>query len=419
MLWSLTKMVKITSVCSRPRWSRRPLAAALAAPLLVALAGCSRPEPTVAVKRDIVAHMALQATVTAPPGAQAVVYPPYLTTVKRIRVKPNERVAKGQVLMELAIPSADQALQGAKDAVRQAEADYQSARANAAAPVQAAEQRLAQAKAAEKSARAALRQQNPAPDQGNTSDESGATPAPAAASSPELEQAVRERRAAEQAFAQARAQVDAEVLPARQALEEARQALREAQAGRAQGFVRAPITGTVIALNAQEGATVGQDRNQPLATILNRDKLQVRAPLAPEQVPYAKEGTPVKLTSSAWPNQQVEGKIVEVISAADPQGKGTVYTAILGVDDRNAPLAPNQQVLASVKLDAVKDVVAVPNSAIRKGEGGQPVVEVQRNGQWVNVPVQTGLTDNAYTEIKQGIQPGEVVKAEAPMLGRR
>jgi multidrug efflux pump subunit AcrA (membrane-fusion protein) len=75
--------------------------------------------------------------------------------------------------------------------------------------------------------------------------------------------------------------------------------------------------------------------------------------------------------------------------------------------------------MASVKLDAVRDVVAVPNSAVRKGEGGQPVVEVQRNGQWVKVPVQIGLSDGAYTEVKQGIQPGEVVKAEAPMLGRR
>lgn len=393
----------------RMKTSRAALAAAGAGLALLGAAGCNRPNPTVAVRRDIVAHMVLNAAVVAPPDAQAAVYPPYRTTVKRIRAGVNDHVRRGEVIMELTIPSAEQAVAAARQSLQDAEAAYEGARANANQSIASARQRMA-------SAHAAAQNSGSSADQGAAATDAAGAAAPSGGTTP----AADDRPAAREALAAAEAQAAADLAPARQQLEDARHALREAQAGRAQGLVRAPISGTVTNLAAQVGQMVGDDRKVPLATIVNMDRLQIKAPLAADQVPYVKEGMPVKLTSPSFPNQQLAAEVSDIVSTADPKTGETIYSAVLSVKGPDEKLLrPNEQLSAAVKLGVAENVVAVPNSAIKKRNGAQAVVEVRRGSDWVEVPVELGLTDGQYTEIKQGVQVGEVIKATEPMLGSR
>src|SRR5207237_5360672 len=75
---------------------------------ILALVGCSRTAPTVAVTRDIVAYLRLEGTAVAPPTAVSTIYPPYQTTVKKVDATLHERVHRGDRLIELVIPSADE-----------------------------------------------------------------------------------------------------------------------------------------------------------------------------------------------------------------------------------------------------------------------------------------------------------------------
>jgi peptidoglycan hydrolase-like protein with peptidoglycan-binding domain len=69
---------------------------------------------------------------------------------------------------------------------------------------------------------------------------------------------------------------------------------------------------------------------------------------------------------------------------------------------------------ASVKVTVIiqeaKDVVAVPVAAVVADGTGKPEVRVQdARGKIKQVPVTTGLTDGAYTEIKSGLAAGQTV----------
>src|SRR5437763_15898825 len=89
------------------------IGAALAALVAVVAAGCTRSAAALAVKRDVVATLRLAGNVIAPPTAVYTAYPPYQTTVKKVDASVNEQVRKGDRLIELVIPSADQAVQAA------------------------------------------------------------------------------------------------------------------------------------------------------------------------------------------------------------------------------------------------------------------------------------------------------------------
>jgi membrane fusion protein (multidrug efflux system) len=59
-------------------------------------------------------------------------------------------------------------------------------------------------------------------------------------------------------------------------------------------------------------------------------------------------------------------------------------------------------------LDARRDAVLVPQSAILGGEGAQSVMMV-RDGKAVRRPVETGLVSQGRVEITSGLEAGEMV----------
>src|SRR5262249_15995630 len=119
----------------------------------------------------------------------------------------------------------------------------------------------------------------------------------------DLQQATEARATAEQELAQAREEMEAALAPGRQALEAARERVQEAQAGRTAALIRAPIRGTVLALNAQPDQEIGADPKTPVATIVNLTALAVQAPMKADLASAVRPGMPATLTFDEVPNQ--------------------------------------------------------------------------------------------------------------------
>lgn len=359
----------------------------------------TRPEASVAVRRDIIAYIPLDGQVVAPPRAQAQVFSPYATTVKKVATTLNARVDKGDLLVELALPAVDAAVASAQQSVDRARQEFENADKTADQALLSTRQRLEAARVAERNLRAAVQSGD-------------------AASAVSLEQASQERRAAEQALVQGEYDKNETLEPYRQSLQWALESLKEARSGRLQGLVRAPISGTVVALNARDGEAAGDRPEVPLVTIINLDRLQVQSPVAPEDVGHADVGTPVSLQFEKLPNQIFDGMILRLTTSADDKGRVTSYVAVIGFNNRDSVVMPAQKARASIRRGAVKNVVAVPTEAVDMGEGNQAIVEVNRNGQWVKQPVKIGLSDGDYTEIREGIREGDAIRVTPSLTGR-
>ncbi|MDR0978454.1 MAG: hypothetical protein LBL91_00675 [Lachnospiraceae bacterium] len=64
---------------------------------------------------------------------------------------------------------------------------------------------------------------------------------------------------------------------------------------------------------------------------------------------------------------------------------------------------------AKVILEKAENVMAVPVEAIQTANNSKYVVVVNSDGTTENVIVQTGISNDAYTEIKSGLVEGEIV----------
>jgi len=375
----------------------------------------TRPESATVSKRDLVAVVPVKGDVVAPPTERADLYSPFQAPVAKVYATVGANVKRGDVLVELNVPNAQQAYADARQRVKEAETAYANAAREYDAPIAAARKELDAARAAERSAR-----QPAAPTASVTVDNATGTttttttPAPAA----DVQTASSARIAAEQALAQAQAAKTTALVVYQQQLDTAREYLKEAQSGRKVGMVRSPIDGTVLALNAQAGAVAGTDRKVPLVTVVDLDELEVQGVIDPRQASAVKAGMPVSVTVAEVPNEQFEGRVHSITTRP---GGGLLknkmeYVAVIHLKNKGGQVKPGMKAGAAVQLEEQKNVLAVPNDAVHEDSGGRPVVKVLNGSTWTDRVVEIGLSDGHYTEVKSGLKEGEVVQVKQDLL---
>jgi RND family efflux transporter MFP subunit len=373
----------------------------LVAALAATLTGCRRePETAQVVRRDVIAYESLEGQLVTPPSAQADVHAHFAAPVDQVMVTVGQTVNRGEVLVQLSYPSAEAALEQARRNVQTLEATLNSARQQYDASVREAEQRFQQARERERQARIGVDPEMPSPD---------------------LAAATQERQMAEQQLQQVRADRKLALTPYEQQLEQARSDLRSAQQGVRTASVRAPINGQVLELNARPGLEVGTDPQTPVARIVNLNEIQAHAPVTPEQSTRIEPRTPALLTFEDLQNEQFEGQVARITTDPEARRGGAQprEVAIVTFQNRQGMVKPGSRLSALlVEIDRVENVLAVPARAVQQDDQRRPVVQVMRNGQWQPVPVEVGLSDGNFTEIRNGIEEGETVQVPARGLGR-
>jgi HlyD family secretion protein len=258
-------------------------------------------------------------------------------------------------------------------------------------------------------------------------------------------------------------QAKAAVIDARAAVEDAKAAVSDAQAQLKQDqqnldytTIRSPIKGVVIARRVTLGQTVQSSFNTPSLFLLARDlrRLKVWVSVNEADLGSVREGQKVLFTVDARPHDVFEGTVDRIRKDATMSQNVVTYTVEVLTDnpmgkDGNLVLQPYQTANAQFQVDERKNVLLVPNAALRwrpqpqqvdpeyrseyeqvqrnreaaKAGGAAPLrkernrgmVWVEENGFVRPVVVQTGLTDGTITEIVKVLK-GELVEKESKLV---
>ncbi len=172
--------------------------------------------------------------------------------------------------------------------------------------------------------------------------------------------------------------------------------------------IKAPIAGTVADVSAALGGFVNE--GQPIVRIVNVDRLWLEARIAEADI--GRIGQP---TGALF---RVDG-FEQAFEIGDRNGGRVVaFGHVIDATTRTAPLIfefPNPEkrlrigMAARVNVYSGKStaVVAVPAAALID-DNGQSVVYVQRSGEaFERRPVQLGIRDNDWVEVKGGLAVGE------------
>lgn len=247
----------------------------------------------------------------------------------------------------------------------------------------------------------------------------------------------------------AQADVDA----AKAAYDSARAALTQSQASLNQaktnlGYTKiySPVDGQVVDRQYDVGQTVAASFSAPTLFTIAQDltKMQVKADVDQSDIGRIKVGAPVRFTVDAYPDQEFQARISQVRLNATINQNVITYPVIIEVANPDLKLRPSMTADVTIQVDTARDVLRVPNAALRfkpeaeEGEeqergaqrsggaarqgrqrqAGQTVYILESGGKGEKselreVRIRTGITDGRFTEVKSvlsgELNPGDEV----------
>ncbi len=236
--------------------------------------------------------------------------------------------------------------------------------------------------------------------------------------------------------------------------------------------IYSPIDGTVTVLNSKLGerlVATGQFAGTEVMRVADLGHMEARVDVNENDVVNVRVGDKTEVKIDAYGDRKFHGTVYQIANTGKTTGAGTQeevtnFEVKIRIEDTDVTLKPALSCTAEIHTNEVKDVVAVPMQAvtIRTGESNLSPEEIEKkkqkvaqrdkgdnNAEFVNeraekaaqkeerekvskvvflkkankaqlVKVTTGISDDTYTEIKSGVQPGdEVISGSYSAISRK
>ena len=210
------------------------------------------------------------------------------------------------------------------------------------------------------------------------------------------------------------------------ALQQAGGALRVAQTNLEYATIHSPVNGTVISRNVDVGQTVAASFQTPTLFSIAEDltKMQVDTNVDESDIGRAALGQTVTFTVDAWPEKTFTGEVAQVRNSPIVTQNVVTYNVVVRVDNRELFLKPGMTANVSIEVKKFKDVLKIPNAALRyratvkgaeaesagkrqgngkgKEAGGQRVYLLGKDGKPVPVRIKSGVSNGTFTVLEEG-----------------
>ncbi|HSI74234.1 MAG TPA: efflux RND transporter periplasmic adaptor subunit [Fimbriimonas sp.] len=185
----------------------------------------------------------------------------------------------------------------------------------------------------------------------------------------------------------------------------------QAQLGQAQARLKettltSTIEGVVTQRNADPGAMASP--GQPVLVVQHLGWLYLSATLPVEQSGSVMPGQQVQVKFDALPNQVFLGPITNVNPAADVASRKVSF--LVKINNPGQQLKPGMFAKVSIPTREVQAPVTIPREAVKVDSEGKATVTVVAAEDTAEVrEVQLGASDEKFSQITSGVEPGDKV----------
>ncbi len=221
--------------------------------------------------------------------------------------------------------------------------------------------------------------------------------------------------------------------------------------------IYAPMSGTITSLNNEVGEKVlGTSFNMgsQILTISDLSSMECQVEVGETDVTYVKLGDTARVEIDAFPGKVFNGYVYEIANSAKSKNTGTQEEVVnfivkIRVNKEDYELRPGMSCTVDIEVQKKENVIAVPiqsvttrDAEVQKGPAGKDesmpqnmtdekqekltkkakpkeVVFLVENGAAVKKEVKTGISDDAYIEIIDGLSDGvEIVKGSFKAINK-
>ncbi|SOB50733.1 efflux RND transporter periplasmic adaptor subunit [Pseudomonas lundensis] len=212
-------------------------------------------------------------------------------------------------------------------------------------------------------------------------------------------------------------------------IRQARASLRSDEAELGYTRIFAPMSGTVVAIDAREGQTLNAQQQTPLILrIANLSPMTVWAEVSEADIGHVKPGMQAYFTTLSGGNRRWASTVRQILPVPPKplneasQGGGSpassgksgsarvvLYTVLLDVDNTDQALMPEMTTQVFFVADQARDVLLAPVVALQGSTDNdrQTARVVAKNGDIETRQIRTGISDRLRVEILEGLNEGD------------
>ena len=211
--------------------------------------------------------------------------------------------------------------------------------------------------------------------------------------------------------------VDNSIENAKISMENARSSLENAQETLDDYSITAPISGEVVTKTAKAGDKIEGGSDGTLCVIYDLSCLEMTMSIDELDISDVAVGQEVQITADAVEGTTYTGVVTKVSVAGTTSGGITTYPVTVRIDETEG-LRPGMNVDAEIILESAEDVLAIPSGAVNRGNtvlitadspSAANAVDQEAPEGYVYVEVETGISDDSYTQVLSGLQEGDTV----------
>jgi HlyD family secretion protein len=189
--------------------------------------------------------------------------------------------------------------------------------------------------------------------------------------------------------------------------------------------ILSPVDGVVISRNVDVGQTVAASFQTPTLFTIAQDltKMQIDTNVDEADIGKVIVGQEAEFSVDAYPENVFRGKVWQVRNAPITVQNVVTYDVVIQVSNPELKLKPGMTANVSIIISTKKDVLKLPNAALRfKPTEKSPTTSDKKGpGVWIpeqdkprRIPVSLGISDGNYTEIVSGeIREGQELIVES------
>ena len=200
--------------------------------------------------------------------------------------------------------------------------------------------------------------------------------------------------------------VDNSIENAKISMENARSSLENAQETLDDYSITAPISGEVVTKTAKAGDKIEGGSDGTLCVIYDLSCLEMTMSIDELDISDVAVGQEVQITADAVEGTTYTGVVTKVSVAGTTSGGITTYPVTVRIDETEG-LRPGMNVDAEIILESAEDVLAIPSGAVNRGN--TVLITADSPEGYVYVEVETGISDDSYTQVLSGLQEGDTV----------
>ena len=161
-------------------------------------------------------------------------------------------------------------------------------------------------------------------------------------------------------------------------------------------------------------------QRQTIITLPDTSSMMAEIAVHESSVDKIKPGQKASIVMDAFPDQNFDGEVIKIASLPDQQRNWLspdikVYTTQVSIDGTHSFLKPGMSARVEVYVDYAPNALVVPVQVVAN-RGGKKVCFAVNGGKSIEKVVKTGLFNDTWVQILEGLNEGEEVMLNPPRI---